>query len=95
MSDFIEFLKKNASNKPLKVAGDDDEDTKDEKKKKKKKSTIICMSPLNSFNSSLLRFIVTKLIYWPVLCDFISRFISAQRYYQVSVYIMVHAAQLQ
>ena len=37
MSDFIEFLKKNASNKPLKVAGDDDEDTKDEKKKKKKK----------------------------------------------------------
>ena len=61
MSDFIEFLKKNASNKPLKVAGDDDEDTKDEKKKKKK-STIICMSPLNSFNSSLLRFIVANKI---------------------------------
>ena len=35
VSDFIDFIKKNASNQPVVVAGDDD--TKEEKKKKKKK----------------------------------------------------------
>ena len=35
MSDFIDFLKKNASNQPVKVAGEEEE-TKEEKKKKKK-----------------------------------------------------------
>ena len=37
LSDFIDFLKKNASNQPVKVAGEEEE-TKEEKKKKKKKS---------------------------------------------------------
>ena len=37
MSDFIDFLKKNVSNHPVKVAGEEEE-TKEEKKKKKKKS---------------------------------------------------------
>lgn len=36
VSDFIDFLKKNASNQPVTVAGGNDEDAKDEKKKKKK-----------------------------------------------------------
>ena len=36
VSDFIDFLKKNASNQPVTVTGGDDEDAKDEKKKKKK-----------------------------------------------------------
>ena len=39
MSDFIDFLKKNASNQPVKVAGEEEE-TKEEKKKKNKKEEL-------------------------------------------------------
>ena len=38
VSDFIDFLKKNASNQLVVVAGGEDEDVKEEKKKKKKKA---------------------------------------------------------
>ena len=39
VSDFIDFLKKNASNQPVNIAGGaEDEEVKEEKKKKKKKA---------------------------------------------------------
>ena len=36
VSDFIDFLKKNASNQPVVVAGGEEEEVKEKKKKKKK-----------------------------------------------------------
>ena len=36
VSDFIEFIKKNASNQPVTVARGEEEEVKEEKKKKKK-----------------------------------------------------------